>query len=325
MAGGVPEQFTSYQHIGVAVIVDKSGDILISQRHHGSEHGALWEFPGGKVDPGEGIEDALQRELNEELGICATQMRPLLRIPYCYPEHKVFLDAWRVDEFDGEPIAREGQPLRHVARERLSEFSFPAANSAIIRALMLADYLLITPDPGAESEWPDFLSHLQRRLECTVGRLQVILRAKGLDFEQYRKLARRVAPICREGGVPLQLTAVTDIAAVGLHLTSAQLRASGPAGREKPTPLSASCHDLEELRLAEELGADFALLSPVQATQTHPDAKPLGWKRFQEFTDQISIPVYALGGISPEDLGRSQHHGGQGVAAIRALWALPQA
>ncbi|MDH3355151.1 MAG: thiamine phosphate synthase, partial [Chromatiales bacterium] len=188
--------------------------------------------------------------------------------------------------------------------------------------ISLMDYLLITPDPGDRDEWPQFLRHLKERLQISKNPLQVIFRAKSLNSEQYQQLASQVASICSACGAALQLTKVSKIPSVGLHLTSAQLREAASTPAHSSTPLSASCHDLAELKLAETLGVDFALLSPVQATQTHPDASPLGWPQFQEIVDQVSIPVYALGGMSPTDLGEAIVHGAQGIAAIRALWAL---
>lgn len=322
MAGLPPQQFSNYQQIAVAVIINKRGEILISQRRPTADQGGLWEFPGGKVESGETVEEALQRELNEELGIRVIQMRPLIRFPYCYTNQNLFFDVWIVDEFEGEPRALEEQPLRSVTQDKLVNFHFPAANRAIINALQLADCLLITPDPGTESGWPEFLSHLEERLKSAGTTLQVIFRAKSLDSSQYQKLARQVATICMEWGVALQLTEETDITGVGLHLTSARLREAAPALREQVAQLSASCHDLEELQLAEALGANFALLSPVQATKSHPDASPLGWQQFHDYTDLISIPVYALGGMVASDLELARLHGGQGVAAIRALWEL---
>ncbi len=83
---------------------------------------------------------------------------------------------------------------------------------------------------------------------------------------------------------------------------------------------SASCHTRDDLRKAEKLNADFAVLSPVQKTQSHPDAEPLGWDKFQSMIDKISMPVYALGGVGEKDVSKAQQHGAQGVAAIGAFW-----
>ncbi len=320
MVNRLLQPITDYQQIAIAVIFGHQGDILISQRQRIADQGGLWEFPGGKIESGESAKEALQRELSEELGIRATIMRPLIRFPYRYTNQNLFFNVWRVDDFEGEPKALEGQPLHYVAQNELANCDFPAANRVIIGALNLADCLLITPDPGAESEWTGFLSHLKGRLSVAGPTLQVIFRAKSLNSLKYQKLARQVASICLERGVVLQLTEESDIVGVGLHLTSARLRAAGTGICKQGRQLSASCHDLEELQIAEALGADFALLSPVQATQSHPDASPLGWQTFQDYTDQISIPVYALGGMAASDLGEARFHGGQGVAAIRALW-----
>jgi 8-oxo-dGTP diphosphatase len=85
--------------------------------------------------------------------------------------------------------------------------------------------------------------------------------------------------------------------------------------------VGASCHDAEELELAARLGADFATLSPVQATASHPGAAALGWDRFAQRVAAARLPVYALGGVGPDDLPRARAAGAQGVAGIRAFLA----
>jgi thiamine monophosphate synthase len=84
--------------------------------------------------------------------------------------------------------------------------------------------------------------------------------------------------------------------------------------------LSASCHDAQELQQAENLGLDFVVLSPVLPTRSHPDAEVLGWQKFSQLCEQISLPVYALGGMSTELMPKSWMHGAQGIAGIRGLW-----
>src|SRR6185312_8528944 len=108
---------------------------------------------------------------------------------------------------------------------------------------------------------------------------------------------------------------------VGVHLRAAQLREL----RERPLPRDAwvgvSCHDAAELDLAAGLGADFATLSPVRATASHPHAAPLGWERFAQLVEDARLPVYALGGVGPGDLDHARAAGAQGVAGIRAFLA----
>src|SRR5690606_35147224 len=86
-------------------------------------------------------------------------------------------------------------------------------------------------------------------------------------------------------------------------------------------PVGASCHTLEELQAAQALGCDFAVLGPVQATATHPGVRPLGWEGFAELRQHVGLPIYAIGGLSPDDVEAARRQGAQGIAAIRALWS----
>jgi 8-oxo-dGTP diphosphatase len=121
-------------HVAVGVIRNKAGEILISKRHLGSHQGGLWEFPGGKVEAGETVVEALQRELLEELGIRFAGAQPLLAIEHDYSDKAVCLDVWLVDVFEGSAEGREGQPLAWVTPSRLHTYPFPAANQPIIAA-----------------------------------------------------------------------------------------------------------------------------------------------------------------------------------------------
>jgi len=84
--------------------------------------------------------------------------------------------------------------------------------------------------------------------------------------------------------------------------------------------VGAACHDLTQLQAAQRLGCDFAVLGPVQATDSHPGAVPLGWDAFEALREQVSLPLYALGGLGPGDIEQARRHGAQGIAAIRSLW-----
>jgi len=124
-------------HIAIGVIRNNEGAVLIALRPTESHQGGLWEFPGGKVELGESVQDALVRELQEELAITPTRMTPLIQIRHDYVDKSVLLSAWEVSCFEGEPCGNEGQPIRWVASQDLSEFEFPAANQPIITAAQL--------------------------------------------------------------------------------------------------------------------------------------------------------------------------------------------
>lgn len=122
-------------HVAAGVIVSKSGDILLALRPQTAHQGGLWEFPGGKVEAGEPVADALTRELQEELAITVTDCVPLIEVSHDYPDKSVLLDVWLVTKFDGEPVGNEGQTVRWVAPEQLASYEFPAANVPIVEAV----------------------------------------------------------------------------------------------------------------------------------------------------------------------------------------------
>jgi 8-oxo-dGTP diphosphatase len=121
-------------HVAVGVIRNSAGEILISKRHQDSHQGGLWEFPGGKLEPGETVFEALQRELLEELGIHVLSAQALVLIDHDYKDKAVSLDVWLVDDFEGNAEGREGQPLEWVLPAQLGVYQFPAANEPIVRA-----------------------------------------------------------------------------------------------------------------------------------------------------------------------------------------------
>ena len=307
-------------HVAAAVIRGADGRILIARRAADQHQGGLWEFPGGKVEAGEAVEQALARELQEELGIVPSAARPLIQVRHDYPDKQVLLDVWDVSAFHGEAHGAEGQPLAWVEPWRLSEYAFPAANRPIVAAARLPERYLITPDV---SEPLILLDGIRTALDQGVTLLQ--LRAPQLDARQYRGLAEQVlelaggrAQLLLKG--PLQW--LEDFPTTGWHLTSRQLRelASGP----RPIPgdrwLAASCHAADELAMAARLGVDFVTLSPLQATRSHPQASPLGWERATELLQGFNAPAYLLGGLGPADIARAWASGAQGVAGIRAFW-----
>ncbi len=312
----------SMLHVAVAVIVGADDRVLISQRHQALHQGGLWEFPGGKVEAGESVQQALVRELNEELGIHPKGFRPLITIPHHYREYDVWLDVWLVNAFEGEPVGLEGQPLKWVERHELSQFEFPAANTPIIKAVQLPDRLYITPEPGDSSQWGALLERVDSLAQN--GAELILLRSKQLDAEAYLSLARMVVEVTSLDGCKVLLNShwqdVMECNAAGLHTTSSQLHRYSKDTHREGLILSTSCHSQQELCIAAENNVDFALLSPVKKTASHPDAKPLGWNSFQDLISTITVPVYALGGMTTDDINTAWNHGAQGIAAIRSLW-----
>ena len=122
-------------HVAVGVLTNASGRVLIARRGADLHQGGLWEFPGGKVEPGEDVRQALTRELLEELGIRVEASEPLLTVEHDYGNRRVALDIHRVSYWQGEPRGQEGQPLAWVLPSGLDDYEFPEANLAIVERL----------------------------------------------------------------------------------------------------------------------------------------------------------------------------------------------
>ncbi|WHI48274.1 8-oxo-dGTP diphosphatase MutT [Microbulbifer sp. VAAF005] len=122
-------------HVAVGVVTRGDGKILIARRPDHLHMGGRWEFPGGKVEVGESVQEALYRELLEEVAIEVQELQPLVEIRHDYPEKTVLLDTWQVTQFTGEALGREKQEIKWVSAGELDNFHFPDANQAIIEAV----------------------------------------------------------------------------------------------------------------------------------------------------------------------------------------------
>jgi 8-oxo-dGTP diphosphatase len=307
-------------HVAAAAIFNERGQVLLSLRPDHVHQGGLWEFPGGKLQPGEAVEAALRRELREELGIEVTASRPLIRVRHDYPDRSVLLDVWRVDRYAGVPRGCEGQCLDWVDPELLPARAMPAADLPIVNAVRLPEIYLITGEPDCGAD--EFLLRLQRALDRGVRLVQ--LRAKTLGDSHYQELAEQAVPLCQSYGARVLLNAEPELAemmgADGVHLSAARLLASDHRPLPRELLVAASCHNHGELHRARALDVDFVVVSPVLNTASHPGARPLGWSGLTDLSGQAGIPVYALGGMAPEHLAQAHACGAQGIAGIRSLW-----
>lgn len=322
MCASTPSTAAESGELHVAVGVLQVGDrYLLTRRRHDAHEGGCWEFPGGKLEPGETAEQALARELEEELGIRVQASAALIEIPHRYPERAVRLHVRRVMRHAGEPYGREGQPLAWYSAADLADLALPAANRGIVAALGLPEHYLITPEPGADRA--AFLDHLERRLEAGVRLVQ--LRAKRLEVPELLRLARQAVRRCERHGARLLLNATPELAreagAAGVHLSASALAALQGTSLPRGLLAGASCHDAVELARAQALGVDYVLCSPVRPTASHPGTVALGWDAFSAFCSAAAVPVYALGGVGPDDVPRIRACGGHGAAGIRAFWA----
>lgn len=302
-------------HVAVGVLTNTADEVLLSFRHPRSHQGGLWEFPGGKVEPGESVEAALRREFKEELDIEPLVFFPLKKIIHHYADKSVLLDIWRITEFRGEPSGLENQPLKWQKISTLDAASFPAANIPIIRSLQLPDKIAITPDVATTAELESVLKII---LSKRPGLIQ--LRQTHLSAEEYLKWFKQAQSYCQNHQARLlfshELALVPPDFEVGYHANSHRLSKLESRPVESDQVFSASCHTIAELKTAERLQADLVLLSPLFATKSYTEQQLLGWDGFRELASQISLPVYALGGLRAEDIALARSHGAHGIAGI---------
>ena len=306
--------------VAAAVMLRDGGrQFLLAQRPQGKVYAGYWEFPGGKIEPGESVRQALIRELHEELGITVTACAPWLTRVFTYPHATVRLHFWRVTGWSGEigitaPLEHAAVDWQNAGKSATVSPILPA-NDPILKALSLPTKMAIT---AAEIEGVE--RQLERLEAALAGGLRLIqVRDKSLPPAQRLGFAEAVSQIARSQGARVLVNDDADLArrigADGLHLSSSRLAAC----RLRPdfAWVGASCHEMAELWRAGELGLDYALLGPVLPTLSHPEAAGLGWSDFAGRVAGNSLPVFALGGLQTAMLDTAQAHGAHGIALMR--------
>jgi 8-oxo-dGTP diphosphatase len=304
--------------VAAAVLVRGDGRVLLAQRPAGKPYAGYWEFPGGKLEPGETPRHALDRELHEELGITVRRASPWLTQEFVYPHAHVELNFFRVYAWDGELASHDGQAFQWQQPGRYTVSPLLPANTLILAALELPLVCGITC--AEDSDEASFLARAERAFAGGLRLAQ--LRDKTWTIERRMRFARALVPLAHRYGARVVWNGSEAEARAagcdGVHWTAAMLR-EVPA-RPQGILVGASCHSREEIAQAAHMGVDFAVLGPVNATPTHPFATPLGWQGFAGMATGTRIPVFALGGLTAADLAEAIDHGAHGVALRRAAW-----
>lgn len=307
-----------------ALIEDDQGRWLLAQRRPGQHLAGLWEFPGGKREPEESGFAALQRELHEELGIEIDSAAALMTVIEPRSSGDLHLQAWRVLAYRGTAQAREQQAICWRTPDEWPLAELAPADLPIARALALGTRYLITPD-AARLDRSELLSGIDAALTAGIRliRLRCADRQQRLPVEWLRACEDLVDG--RGGRLVVDLADFAHCRrpGSGIHLRSAELNALSERAGDPQTLVLASCHDLEELRSAERLGVDIAVLSPVQTTPSHPGVPSLGWSGFRRLQQATRLPAFALGGLNGEDQRQALQAGALGIAGISGLWPIP--
>jgi 8-oxo-dGTP diphosphatase len=304
--------------VAAAVLTRPDGAFLLGQRAPETFYPGYWEFPGGKVEPGESPREALVRELREELGIEVLRAYPWITREHAYEHAHVRLHFFRVPEWGGALHDHVHAALAWQQPGAPSVAPMLPANAPVLKALALPFFYGIT-------RAADFGVDRQIALaEQAFGRgLRLVqVREAELAPPQRRDLIYRLLPLARSHGAKLLINGDADLArqtgADGIHLSARQLMAA--AARPDFPLVGASCHCAAELAQVARLDLDFAVVGPVRPTASHPGAPGMGWDAFASLVAGYPLPVFAIGGLAPADLPTAWSHGAHGIAAIRSAW-----
>lgn len=304
--------------VAVGVVRRSDGRFLLGQRAPGSFYPGYWELPGGKVEAGESPVEALARELREELGITVEESWPWLVREHHYEHARVRLHFFEVPYWHGTVRNHVHCDLNWVSADGEILQPMLPANGPVFKSLGLPGFIGITQASviGVSLQ----LRLIEKALASGLRAVQI--REPTMSERALGDFVAEVQARARPHGALVLVN--TDPALAlrlevgGVHLNSEALMQC--AGRPALEWVGASCHDRRQLEQAVRIGADFALLGPVQQTRSHPGASGIGWSRFSELTAGLPLPVLALGGLSMADWRSARRAGAHGVAAITGAW-----
>ncbi|MEO8385242.1 MAG: Nudix family hydrolase [Betaproteobacteria bacterium] len=302
--------------VAVAIFIKPDGSFLLSSRPEGKPYPGYWEFPGGKIEAGETVLQAMKRELMEELNVAITKATPWITFMMRYTHATVRLHCWRVSEWHGEMRGMEGQQFEWQRLDALTVAPTLPGCAPIFKALSLPPVYAITN--ATEAGVTTYLRQLEHALANGLKLVQV--REKIMQADELRGFARQVVSLAHTHGATVLVNSdevlARDIGANGVHLTALQLKQC--KRRPEFALIGASAHSREEIEHAAELKLDFLVLGAVNATLSHPGQTALGWEKFAALVQAAPLPVYALGGLSLADTGAAIAHGAHGLAMQRA-------
>lgn len=304
--------------VAAGVIVDGDGRFLLGQRAPGTFYPGYWEFPGGKVEPGESPAQALVRELDEELGIRVRGLRPWLVREHHYEHARVRLHFFEVHLWDGVIDDRVHSALSWQQPDAPGVAPMLPANGPILKALRLPRSMGVTSAAtfGTETQLALIDAALARGLKLIQVREPQMSRGELHDF------VASVCELARPRGALVLVNAQGRESPFGLadgvHLRAADLMTL--EHRPDAPWVGASCHTRAELEYAARLGLDYAVLGSVQPTDSHPGEPGMGWAGFARLAGGLSIPVFAIGGLGAQDLAAARDAGAHGIAAIQRVW-----
>lgn len=287
-------------HVVAGALRDAAGRILIAQRPRGSHMAGRWEFPGGKLGPGEDALEGLRRELAEELGVVVHDARPLIRLRHEYPDRRVLLDVWQVTRYEGEPRPLDRQELAWAAPDELPRHDLLEADRAIVTALRLPRIARVV-DSAEE-------------LAALAGGLaQTILwplpeSGEGAPKREAVQAARAAGHrifMLGDGFETVRAAAQTGCDGAVLHWRGQQLHVD----QSGAFLVGAHCEDIKGALEAVSEGAHFLILAPADSYVSD--------RYLRLLCDRAGVPVFAGWRPDARKLEQLQQAGAHGCAIKR--------
>lgn len=316
-----PQAQRKVTEVAVGVLLRPDRAVLLADRPAGKPYAGYWEFPGGKIEAGESVEHALERELHEELGIDIGPAAPWVTFEFDYPHAYVRLHFRRIRRWRGEPHAREGQRMRFFRIDEDAPVPLLPAAVPILRWLAL-------PAFAAEATVGVDASHeLLAALDCALAsglRMLLLRPASGPPLARAALRPLLEAVLARTRACAAQAVLDTRLAqpgefdGAGLHVAGINDAVPVPGARSWA---GIDAVDRAAIERAARCGFDYAVAGPVLpgVGRAGALARP-GWHGFAELARGTPLPVYAWGGLDLADVESAEARGAQGVLLPLSAW-----
>lgn len=293
-------------HISIAILLHQS-KVLVGWREENQHQGNKHEFPGGKVEQGETPVEACRREVFEEVGIELDEWHAFDFIRHEYDDVIVNLHLFHA-AVKAEALDKIQQPWQWYNRTELRDLNFPKANKAMVKRLYWQQQIKVSDDLSQLIQLPSNQLMYWR----TEANQQSHMALSEVNVEQLSQLIVNQS-------LWKQLNSIQQQNIGAVHLKHTQLMTMSANDLLVGQRYIAACHDEQSVQHARSIGCDAVLLSPVLATETHPDAVAMGWEKFAQIAKQVEIPVFALGGMHADMLQEAKEHHAYGIAGMRYL------
>lgn len=292
-------------------LIEQDNKFLIAKRNK-EFMPDFWELPGGKVEKNETNQQTLQRECYEELSILVKECEFFCHFSYHYPDRIVDLWVYKIHHYAQQPVGYENQQIAWISLSQMQQYQLLPATLLIFKRSQLNHTYWITPKVFAI---PEVEQQLKRGIRQIQWRIQA-----DFNHNEHQSLLNQLQTLCEQYQAKLFLNAYDlQLKKTNLHLNSQLLKQLKARPISESYLLGASVHNLNELEKAQQIQADFVVLSPVLKTSSHPNAKSLGWQTTQHIIKQTNLPVYCLGGMNLTHLEYAQSIGGFGIAGISQI------